>query len=342
MTVVIDGSLGEGGGQVLRTSLSLSAVTGIPLRINNIRANRSQPGLKHQHLTAVKAAAAICKADLEGAHLGSTSISFQPGAVQGGRYHFSIPTAGSAPLVLQTVFYPLVFAERDSTVTVQGGTHVRWSPCFHYLERQWLPYLKQMGYRAGVTLNSAGYYPKGGGELTARIQSGAGKKSLQLTQRGDLVHVRGEAAVTDLPDHITRRMRDRVVSRVGHKFPLQDIRTRNINGPDKGAFIFLSAVFEHATAGFCALGERGKRAEIVADEAIDQVLNFLDGNGCVDRYVADQLLIPLAIAQEQSSLKVSNVTSHLVTNALIIQEFLPVDFDIQGEIGKPGTILVDP
>ncbi len=342
MTVDIDGSLGEGGGQVLRTSLSLSAVTGKPLRITNIRSNRSQPGLKHQHLQAVKAVAEICRAEVEGARLGSKTLSLHPEKVQGGRYQFSIPTAGSASLVLQTVFYPLVFATRVSQVTVQGGTHVRWSPCFHYLQQQWLPYLTRMGYQAELNLNKAGYYPKGGGEITARIHPGAGKEALQLTQRGDLVHVGGLAAVTDLPDHITRRMRDRVVSRVGHKYPLQDIRTQHIDGHDKGAFIFLSVVFENTTAGFCALGERGKRAEIVADETIDQVLDFVDGNGCVDRYVADQLLIPLAIAVGQSVFNVSEITSHLVTNALIIQEFLPVKFDIQGEIGQPGTVTVVP
>lgn len=342
MTVVIDGSLGEGGGQVLRTSLSLSVVTGKPLQITNIRANRSQPGLKHQHRQAVQAAAAICQADVEGSSLGSTSLSFHPGSVQGGEYRFSIPTAGSASLVMQTVFYPLAFADRDSQVTVQGGTHVRWSPCYHYLEQQWLSYLERMGYQAALTLQKTGYYPKGGGEIRARIQPGPGKTPLKLTERGELVHVRGIAAVTDLPDHITRRMRDRVVSRVGHKYPLQDIRTRELAGHDKGAFLFLSAVFEESTAGFCALGERGKRAEIVADEAIDQLLDFIDGSGCVDRFVADQLLIPMAIAQGKSLLKVSEITSHLVTNALIIQEFLPVDFDIQGKTGQPGMISVDP
>lgn len=338
----IDGSVGEGGGQVLRTSLSLAAVTGKELRIANIRARRSPPGLKHQHLQAVRAAAQICDAELEGDHLGSEEIWFRPGEVKSGQYQFSIPTAGSASLVVQTLFYPLAFADGKSRVTVRGGTHVRWSPCYHYLDWQWLTFLQKMGYKANLTLSQAGYYPKGGGEIKAEVHPSRGHQPLQLQGRGDLSHIRGLSAVTNLPDHITRRMRQRVVSRLGDRFPLQDIRTREVQGHDKGAFILLLVKFEDSQACYFSLGEPGKRAEVVADEAVDQVVNFLGSEGCVDQYLGDQLLLPLALMEESSRIQLPVVTSHLVTNAKIIRHFLPVEFRIQGEIGQPGSVTVAP
>lgn len=338
----VDGSLGEGGGQVLRTSLSLSALIGEELRIVNIRANRSNPGLSHQHLQAVRAAAEICSARVEGDQLRSQELTFVPQRVKSGRYHFSIPTAGSAPLVLQTIFYPLAMAEGESRITVQGGTHVRWSPCYHYLAWQWLPFMKQIGYEADLTLEKAGYYPKGGGEIDARIGSSAGRQPAKLEERGSLKHIRGLSALTDLPDHITRRMRDRVVSRLGKSHPLQDLKVKHIPGHGKGAFILLLARFETSQACYFSLGERGKRAEVVADEAVDQMLEFLHTDGCVDKYLADQLLVPLALAEGPSRIRVPVITSHLVTNAEIIQKFLPVHITFSADIGAPGIVEVEP
>ncbi len=336
----VDGSSGEGGGQVLRTSLSLSALTGKELRIVNIRKKRSSPGLRPQHLQAVRAAADICEADVEGDSLGSEEISFRPHQIRSGRYHFSIPTAGSASLVLQTVFLPLTWAASPSQVTIQGGTHVKWSPCYHYLEWQWLHYMKRIGYEGQITLNKAGYYPQGGGEIQATIQPAQGKNPLHLLERKGMIQIRGVSGLTNLPDHITRRMRDRVVSRLGGNYPLNDLRTKHIPGHGKGAFIVLLVEFENSQACYFSLGERGKRAEVVADEAVEQVLNFLNKRGCIDQYLGDQLLLPLSLMDKRSQLSLPEITSHLVTNAEIIRKFIPVTFKIDGDVGQPGTVTV--
>lgn len=340
--IQIDGSLGEGGGQVLRTALTLSVMTGKGLRIVNIRKKRSSPGLRPQHLQAVRAAAEICDADLKGDSLGSEEIQFTPQQIRSDRYHFSIPTAGSAPLVLQTVFLPLTAAEGTSRITVQGGTHVKWSPCYHYLVWQWFYYMKQIGYEGEVSLNKAGYYPKGGGEIQAVIEPGGGRVPLHLVKRGELVQIRGLSALTNLPDHITRRMRDRVVSRLGGHYPLNDIRVKELQGHGQGAFIVLLVEFEHSQACYFSLGERGKRAEVVADEVVDQVLGFLATDGCIDPYLGDQLLLPLSLINERSQLRVPEITTHLATNAEIIQQFLPVRFEMDGDVGQPGIVTINP
>jgi len=338
----IDGSLGEGGGQVLRTSLSLSALTGKGMRIKRIRENRSSPGLKHQHLQAVQAAAEICDAEVEGDRVGSKDIQFIPHEIKSGNYHFSIPTAGSSCLVLQTLFFPLTLAGDTSRVTIEGGTHVKWSPCFHYLDWQWMDYLERIGYQGKLSLLKAGYYPQGGGEIKAVIEPSQGSRSLDLVERGSLKQIRGISAVTDLPDHITRRMRDRLVSRLGRKYPLNDIRIKQIQGRGKGAFCGLRVEFEASQACYFSLGERGKRAESVADELVDQVLRFMKTDGCIDQYLADQLLLPLALLDHESRLRVPKVTSHLVTNAKVIQKFISVEFIVDGDLGQPGLVTIIP
>jgi RNA 3'-terminal phosphate cyclase (ATP) len=340
--IQIDGSVGEGGGQVLRSALTLSVVTGKGMRIVKIRKKRSSPGLRPQHLQAVRAAAEVCGAELKGDSLGSEEIQFTPREIRSGRYHFSIPTAGSTSLVLQTVFLPLTLAKRPSQVTIQGGTHVKWSPCYHYLDWQWLFYMKRVGYKGEVSLTKAGYYPKGGGEIQAAIEPVKGGNPLQVVERGKLIQIRGLSAVTNLPDHITRRMRDRVVSRLGGHYPLNDIRIKEIQGHGQGAFIVLLVEFENSQACYFSLGERGKRAEVVADEVVDQVLAFLATDGCIDTYLGDQLLLPLALVSEPSQLRVPEITAHLVTNAKIIQQFIPVEFEMDGDLGQPGIVIINP
>ncbi|MFO8037015.1 MAG: RNA 3'-terminal phosphate cyclase [Anaerolineales bacterium] len=340
--IQIDGSLGEGGGQVLRTALTLSVMTGKELRIANIRKNRSSPGLRPQHLQAVRAAADICGAAVKGDSLGSGEIHFDPQQIRSDRYHFTIPTAGSAPLVLQTVFLPLTRAEGTSRITVQGGTHVKWSPCYHYLVWQWLYYMKKIGYEGEVSLNKAGYYPQGGGEIQAAIQPVQGGNPLHVVERGELIQIRGLSALTNLPDHISRRMRDRVVSRLGGRYPLNDIRVKELQGHGQGAFILLLVEFEHSQACYFSLGERGKRAEVVADEVVDQVLRFLATDGCIDPYLGDQLLLPLSLINERSQFRVPEITAHLVTNAEVIQQFIPVRFEMDGDLGQPGMVTIIP
>jgi RNA 3'-terminal phosphate cyclase (ATP) len=329
--IEIDGSLGEGGGQVLRTALTLSVLTGKSFRIDNIRGNRSQPGLKNQHLTALRAAGTICGAEIEGDRLKSQKVVFRPGEIRSGSYQFEIPTAGSAALVLQTLLLPLSRAEGSSRVSVVGGTHVPWSPCYHYLAWQWLPALKAIGFDADLGLDRAGYYPRGGGRITARIEPGQGKEPLEWLERGEIKEIRGLSGVSNLPVKIAQRQREQVVRSLGSSYPLNDIRAREVAAGGKGTFIALQVACEGGRACFFSLGRPGKPAERVGQEAADQVQSWVESGGAVDRFLSDQLLIPLALARGQSRIRVPEFTSHLKTNAVIISHFLDVKFAFQEE-----------
>lgn len=338
----IDASLGEGGGQVLRTALTLSILTGTPVRLTNIRARRPKPGLQAQHLQAVQAAAAICAGDLRGAEMHSTELEFHPGQVKGGRYRFAIPTAGSACLVLQTIALPLALAQGASTVTIRGGTHVPWSPSFHYLEHQWLPHLQAAGLRLRLSLTSAGFYPQGGGELLASIRGTESIQPLERSQRGQLLRVRGLSGVANLDLDIARRQKLQALRRLEPVCRDSKIEILDLPSPVKGTFILIWAEFANGQAACGALGAPGKRAERVADEAADELLACLDSGAAMDAHLADQLLLPLALAQGESVLSTACVTSHLLTNAQIIRMFLPARIEIEGELGQPGMVWIAP
>lgn len=340
--IEIDDSHGEGGGQVLRTSLTLSVMTGKSIRIAKIRAGRKKPGLRPQHLKAVEASAKICDARVGGASIGSTEITFQPDEIKGNRYHFDIGTAGSTSLVFQTIYLPLSMADRKSAVTITGGTHVPWSPCFHYLDRHWLHYLRESGLNIELSMEQAGFYPQGGGRIQAIINPISSIDPLQKEERGNLRQIRGISAVANLPNDIAKRQRQRVVKRLGAKYPLNDIRTMQMPARFKGTVMLLLAEFDHSQCCYFGLGAPGKRAEIVADEAIDALEAFLKTDGASDEFLADQLLLPLAFANAPSILRTSKITPHLLTNAEIITQFLPVEISIQGLLDQPGTISISP
>jgi RNA 3'-terminal phosphate cyclase (ATP) len=345
--IEIDGSIGEGGGQVLRSSLALSVITGSALHLWNIRAGREKTGLRAQHLTAVDAAAAVSRASVEGAQMGATELVFTPGELRTGRYHFKIKTAGAATLVLQTVFVPLSLANSASTAIITGGTHVPWSPCFHYLALHWLPYLEQIGYNAKLNLDHAGFYPKGGGRLSATIRPAVDIKSIRLTTRGKLKSLTGISAVANLPQSIAERQKRQALLRLS-KLPWvgqqPDIRIKieRLQSPAKGTFLLLLAEFEGGRCCFTGLGKLGKPAERVADDAVNELLAFLETDGVIDPYLADQLLLPLSIANGKSKLRTSQVTHHLLTNAAVIQAFLPVRIVIEGQPGLPGLVDIIP
>jgi RNA 3'-terminal phosphate cyclase (ATP) len=340
--IIIDGSAGEGGGQIFRTSLTLSLLTKKTLRIHNIRSKRSSPGLKQQHLTALKAAAEISNAQVEGDFLGSQEVLFIPGEINPGKYSFKISTAGSTTLVMQTIFMPLSSASKASHVSIIGGTHVPWSPPYHYLEWQWLPWMERIGYQGKIELDQCGYYPAGGGRLSCAVFPAETIKPLQVAVRNKLIQIRGLSAASNLPRDIPNRQRLRFVSRLGPSYPLNDIRSAVLPGQGKGTFITVLLEFENTTACFTSLGKKGKRAEIVADELVKQVEEYLTTPGCVDAYLPDQLLIPLSFANGQSSIQTPNITLHLMTNAEIIQQFLPVRIYIEGARGKPGKVIITP
>jgi RNA 3''-phosphate cyclase len=338
--IEIDGSLGEGGGQLLRSSLTLAAITGQPFRMTRIRARRRPPGLKAQHHKAIEAIAAICGARVEGAGLGSQTLLFEPGPIAPGEFSLDIGTAGATSLVLQTILPPLSLATAASHVDLRGGTHARWSPCFEYLKLQWLAFVKKIGFDADLEMARAGFYPAGGGLIRAAIRPARCLRPIRLLERGPLRAIRGVSAVARLDPHIAERQRDEAVRRlVGHA-PAFELEVVRLASSSPGTLLLLRAEFENSAACFFSLGERGKPAERVADEAVDELLEFLATGGAVDPYLADQLVVPLALAPGESALAVSRVTGHLTTNAEIVRRFLPVRIEIDAPEGRAGVIQI--
>ncbi len=324
----IDASYGEGGGQILRTSLSLAAITGNPISIYNIRARREKPGLAAQHLTAVRAAAAICHAKVQGDALGSMTLEFIPGgAATAGNYTFDVSeareggSAGAISLVLQTILLPLALATGNSQVTLRGGTHVPFSPPMTYIEQVYLPILRRMGIQVQVELGAWGWYPQGGGMAELVVSGGRKPRGIKLVQRGAWHQASGLAVVTELPSHIPQRMAIRaenILQEAGLKATVQPLRYKGIA---PGAGLFLTAEYENTLAGFSALGRVGLPAEKVAQIACDELLKFHQTGAAVDEHLADQLLLPAALATEESKYQVAKVSMHLITNAWVIEKF---------------------
>lgn len=344
--IEIDGTMGEGGGQVLRSALTLSILTRQSTCIKNIRARREQPGLLPQHLKAIDAAAAVSKAQVEGAHHGSTMVIFKPDQIRSGRYRFDIGTAGSTSLILQTIFLPLSMATSASTVIISGGTHVPWSPCYHFLAWHWLEMVKRIGFSAEVSLDQAGFYPQGGGRITATIRPAKALIPLNMVERGRLTHLHGLSAVANLDMDIAERQKRRALNRLQPQFPDVRIKIDKMPSRYKGTVLLLIANLDtdngYAQCCYYALGQLGKPAERVADEALDAFFEFNATSAAVDQYLADQLLLPLAFAQGESRIHTSRITQHLLTNAEVIRAFLPLDILVQGELGQPGLIHIIP
>lgn len=344
----LDGSLGEGGGQVLRSALSLSIITGQPFTIFNIRAGRKQPGLMAQHLKSVDAAAAISKGEVNDAFLGSTNLTFRPNGIRSGRYKLDIQTAGSTSLVFQTIYLPLSLASSASHFIINGGTHVPWSPCYHYLEMHWMKILRSLGFDGSLTLDHAGFYPQGAGRISATIRPVGEIKPLALLDRGALCRIHGISAVANLSKDIAERQKRQAVNRL-----LQftnDIRIKAIDLPAKfkGTVLLLVAEFDLANCNdytqccYFSLGERGKPAERVANEAVDAFQRFLQTDGTVDEYLADQILLPLTFAAAISEFRTAKITPHLLTNAEIIRKFTSAEIHIQGRLNDTGYVRVTP
>ena len=337
--LVIDGSYGEGGGQILRTALTLAAITGRAIRIEKIRAGRKNPGLAAQHLTGVRAIAAVCRAHVAGDELGSQSLTFTPGGPpQPGHYRFDVAearqggSAGATTLVLQTILLPLTLANGDSTVVIRGGTHVAWSPPFDYVLDVWLPTLSRMGVEAGLELVRWGWYPVGQGEIRAAIKgrgTGLRLSPLTLARRGELRRVWGRAVAANLPAHIPQRMADRARSLLAAAGVEAQIEPLRVRAACAGAGIFLTAEYQGVRAGFSALGARGKPSEQVAEEAVAALLAHRESGAALDQHLADQLVVPLALADGESSFSVERVTRHLTTNAWVVEQFGLAHISIQ-------------
>jgi RNA 3'-terminal phosphate cyclase (ATP) len=337
--IEIDGAYGEGGGQVLRSSLTLSALTGMPVIIRNIRANRSKPGLRPQHLAAVNAIAKITQAQVEGNELNSSIVQLAPNKVAASDYSFDIPTAGALSLVLQTIFLPLSFTAGKSRVMLTGGTHVPWSPIWHYLQVCWQPLMTSLGFRGDIQLENAGFYPRGGGRVRVVILPVESLKPLVCLDRGDLLRIEGWSGVANLDLSKAKRQKHQALRRLYEVCRNTKIKTVQIPSIDKGTFILLKAVFSSGScACYSALGAPGKRAEEVADEAVDQLLSFLGTDGCIDHYMADQILLPLSVIPGKSAFTTSILSQHLLTNVHIIQKFLPVKINVTADLIHRGQL----
>lgn len=322
----IDASQGEGGGQILRTALALSIITQTPIRLTQIRAKRSKPGLMRQHLTCVRAAQAISNAVVEGDSLGSISLRFNPGAVRAGDYAFAIGTAGSCALVLQTILWPLLFADAASTITIEGGTHVPMSPSYEFLEFCFFPTLAKMGVEADLSLQKHGFYPGGGGKLQACIQPWKNKLALDLPARGERISQHGLCLIANLDLSIADKQLGEVKRHLNWKQEnLIHQGLRNSHGV--GNALLLSVQSTQHTEVVTAYGDKAKSSEYVAQSACDEMKRYLGSDAAVGEHIADQLLIALALGGGRFSTNI--ISEHFKTNSAIIEQFLPVKFKVE-------------
>ncbi len=347
--IEIDGSYGEGGGQILRTAVGMAALTGKPVRIFNIRANRPNPGMSHQHYHAVKAVAEMCDAECEGLEVGSTELVFRPGRVRGGEYEIDIGTAGSVTLLLQAVKLAALAADSTVEVEVRGGTDVKWSPPVDYEIHVHAHYLKRIGCEYELEVERRGHYPRGGGIVRARIEPVDRLKPLNAVEFGELEEVRGISHCVRLPPHVAERQARAAAEVIERELGVEpDIEVETYpkhrdphKGPGSG--IVLWAEDDQGNRiGADALGEKGKPAEQVGREAAEELVERVKTGMALDENMGDQILPFLALADGESEYGVTRVDPHLTTNAWVVQKFLDVDIEVDGEEGEPAVVRVRP
>lgn len=337
--IYLDGSFGEGGGQILRSALGLSMVTGEAFRIEKIRAGRKNPGLLRQHLTAVNAAVEVSAAEVTGVHLGSKEVTFRPSQIRNGDYAFAVGTAGSATLVLQTVLPALLVARGPSRLVLEGGTHNPFAPPFDFLAKVFLPIVNRMGTQVSARLSRYGFYPTGGGRVEITIEPHAGLMRLELTERGALLGVNVRALVANLP----RQIAERELQIARRKLELAEsqlevIETTNSAGP--GNAVLVEVRSENITELFIAFGERGVRAEEVAARVAKEAREYMNGEAAVGEHLADQLLIPMALG-EGGAFTTVKPTPHTTTNIEVIKKFLDVDIETEKISNREYRICVN-
>lgn len=340
--LVIDGAMGEGGGQILRTALSLSLCLQQAFRIVNIRLQRRKPGLQRQHLAAVRAAAAIGRAEVDGAELGSTELRFSPTGLSGGNYRFDIGSAGSTTLVLQTLLLPLLMAESPSRLQLLGGTHNPMAPSFEFVQQAFLPLLARMGARVEMALLRPGYYPVGAGELRVSIHPCPRLHPLFLLERGAIRQIRAVATLSRLPEHIAERELQVVAEGLGLE-PAALAVQQELRARCPGNALQVTVQSEGCTEVFSGIGQRGLPAEEVAEQVVRQVRRYLAAGVPVGPYLADQLLLPLALAGGGAFITVAP-DRHTPTNLDVIRLFIPLSISTTEvapdrwriEIGKAG------
>ena len=320
----IDGSYGEGGGQILRTAVSLSAITKIPIKVTNIRSNRPNPGMQASHLEAVNSVAQLCRAKTT-ARLGDTYVTFEPKKIEGGNFFINIGTAGAISLVLQSLILPSLHAEKPVILRIHGGTHVKWSPSMDYMTNVFSYYMEKIGVPMHIAIENYGFYPSGGGTVDVAITPST-PKPLDLTQRG-------------------KELKTEIISVASSDLKKADVAERQILGAERfvkfhkkstsyvpascpGSAVHAQVLFDNCLLGASAIGEKSLAAQSVGAAAGQSLRKQIDSEACIDEFMADQLLPFLAIAKGSSTVKVADITDHVRTNMWVIEQFLPVDFEI--------------
>jgi RNA 3'-terminal phosphate cyclase (ATP) len=355
LPIVLDGSAGEGGGQILRTALALSAITGRPFRLVRARANRLKPGLRPQHREAARAVARLVDAEVSGDEVGSSRLEFRPRRPPAaGEFTFDVGTAGSTPLLFQTICWPLALAGAPSAVTLRGGTHQDHAPSFHYLALVWAPAVARLGFGFRLELQGAGFYPEGGGEFTARVEPAHAMPPLDLRHRGTLQEVEVVSVVGGLGFEIADRqaaralrgLREAGIHAQAERVPVPAPRSR-------GGHVLIVSTFERTRAGHGAVSARERAPEQVADDAVRAFRDHLASGAALDRHLGDQLLLPAALIAAgflppppglvpATRYTVEAVTRHLTTNAEVIRRFLDVELSILGREEGEGEVRVQP
>lgn len=340
----IDGSQGEGGGQILRTSVALSAALDIPVRVTNIRSGRTVPGLRPQHVAAVRAAATVCQGELTGDAVGSSEITLLPGPLRGGQFNFEIPTAGSAVLVCQTILPTLMLTDVDNEVTVTGGTHNPMAPCFEYVRGIFTVLASVANCQAYFDLDRAGFYPAGGGRLRMAVSGLGGRQSVEpirLTSRGDLRHIEGISATGGrAPGDTAERLARRIVARLARAGHRPSVEQAALESDSPGSVAFVRAVFSQTVAGAMSVTGPEHFGDVVADDATDAILAFIDSPGVVDAHAADQLLPIAALCYGESHFITERVTSHLRTNAAVIEQLTGRAVTIEPVNGQAAMVTL--
>ncbi|MFH0837052.1 MAG: RNA 3'-terminal phosphate cyclase [Candidatus Aenigmatarchaeota archaeon] len=328
--IKIDGSHGEGGGQIIRTATGLSAITGKPIHITNIRKGRCTPGLQAQHLQGMLACAQICDAKTKGAEIGSTEIEFHPNEIKKGNYTINIGTAGSIPLIFQTIVLPAVFSENHFEFTITGGTHVHWSPTMDYFQHIFCDFMKKMGIDINIEIKKHGFYPKGGGEVFAEVKPSK-LKSIVLEDRGNLMYIDVSSIVTK--DLQIAKVAERQIN--GFTSILRVTGHKNIdyvNSLSTGSSIHGHIHYTNCKLGSTAIGERGTIAEDVGIKCAQELKKSITSKACLDKHMADQILPYMALSalknKDINKVFVEDITGHVKTNIWIIEQFLDVKFDI--------------
>jgi RNA 3'-terminal phosphate cyclase (ATP) len=343
--IEVDGSLGEGGGQILRTAVALASVLEKEVRILRIRAGRSQPGIKAQHLTGVRAAAEVCGATVKGAEEGSTELVYKPGTPKSGRFSFDVGTAGSVTLVLQTLMPVMAFAPGKVELELKGGTDVKWSPPIDYLRLVILQVLEKMGLHGELELIQRGHYPRGGGKVRFIIQPGNGLRPFSGRKTGEVTEIGGVSHAVGLSRRVAERQAEsagKVVQAKGFLEPRLRVEVSQVQGqagPGSGIVLY-ARTRSGAILGADSLGERGKMAEIVGVEAGERLVEEVGSGALLDRHMGDIIVPYMALAQGLSEVSVSKITQHTLTNVKVAEQLAGVRFEVQGRLGERGVVRV--